>query len=394
MISNAYIVDFFEPGQVADAYNHYFQHFAFILNTTDELRLATQVKIRFNLPDGHGTTVMARVVSTLPDGGYGLQLSDNAPTLWLIEKSREYARRLERVRRKSAGKAVPGESVPAPPPAPQDAPPQDIVTTRPITPPEAAPAHRPLMVDHRAGPQTKPISPPKREKVVPATAAPSVPGPPEVDQLVPSDLELRQRVAELDAFIAATEGEPGQTLQASPPAPRRPSPPPVEEQEQPLSPPLEEDAAIAAPETPTAKVVPEDKAAERLKQISALSENQKKKLAISGGKDERAILMADPDTSLHLWVFKNPALTEAEVVEYAANPELAPDALNFLLQNRRWGTAPGVAHELVLNPRTPPEAIPNLLTVLPRATLESLANLPGVRHLVARQARRILMERS
>ena len=64
MMNRAYIVDFSEPGQVADAYDHYFSNFAFLLNTPDEIKLFTQIRIRFNFPDGNGTTVVARVGGT------------------------------------------------------------------------------------------------------------------------------------------------------------------------------------------------------------------------------------------------------------------------------------------------------------------------------------------
>jgi hypothetical protein len=393
MTSRAYIVDFSEPGQVADAYEHYFRNFAFLLNTSDEIKLFTQIKIRFNFPDGHGTTVVARVVSILPDNGYGLQLADTSVTHWVLEKAKEYAERVGRNRgggkEKQAAAKVPPEPTVA-----------DLTTRRIDPPPKglaATPGARTVVGEEEEpslttpGPSTKPVS----QKKVPVGTPPAQPeiavdGDPTGDELDPEpapsgpdEEELRRRVAELDRLVAEAGAKPGETLQAAPPVaaavPVNLADTKGAEQEDGKEP------------TPPAEPTPQPKLEEL---VAALSDKQKKKLAISGGEEERRLLMVGPDHSLHIWVLKNPGLTEAEVVDFAANPSLSPDALNFLLQNRRWGTAAAVADILVVNPNTPPEAIPNLLTVLPQAKLKQLAETPGVRHLVARQARRVLMERS
>lgn len=380
MSGKAYIIDFFEPGEVADAYTHYFKHYAWLLSTDDELRLNAQVRIRFNFPNGHGTTIVARVVSTMQAEGYGMQIPDNATTTWLLDTAKTYAEKMERVRGQRKATAAP-----APEPAPKpSAPVQE--TPQPAGIEEDRPATRPI---HSTPPiREVPAQPvPVAQEPTPRPAPKADPVSDMADAISPSEAELRKRVAELDEIVAQAGATKGETVQAAPPPASRP--PQVEK-----SPPV----AATAPEADVAPAAappePEEPQQDLAEQIAGLTDKQKKKLAISGGIDERRILMADEDTSLHLWVFKNPALTEAEVIDYASNPELAPDALNFLLQNRRWGTTPGVTYELVLNPSTPPEAIPNLLTVLPRKTLESLAERSGVRHLVARQAKRLLLERS
>ncbi len=78
MTSLAYIIDFTEPGQVADAYLHYLSKRNFPLATDTELALNAQVRVRFNFPDGHGITLMARVIARLSNDSYILQLPDNA----------------------------------------------------------------------------------------------------------------------------------------------------------------------------------------------------------------------------------------------------------------------------------------------------------------------------
>lgn len=384
MTSRAYIVDFTEPGQVANAYQHYFSNFAFLLNTSDDLKLFAQVKVRFNFPDGHGTTVVARVVSVLPDNGYGLQLADNSVTRWVIEKAREYFTTIERVRSNTREKVATAAAAPEPTP-------EDLTTRRIDLPrkevnrtPSARVDDSPEAVEDAsssADPQTKPVAlkkgpagtPPAQstDSDIPAISVEGEERSPGEEAQKSEEDVLRHRVAELDRLVAEAGAKPGDTLQAAP-----------------------AHISVSAGEPPSEAPSETDASAQLKEQIAALSDKQKKKLAISGGEQERRLLMVETDRSLHLWVFKNPGLTEAEVVDFAANPELSPDALNFLLQNRRWGTSTAVANQLVANPNTPPEAIPNLLTVLPQAKLKELAEASGVRHLVARQARRVLMERS
>jgi hypothetical protein len=392
MTSRAYIVDFTEPGQVADAYDHYFSNFAFLLNTSDEIKLFTQIKIRFNFPDGHGTTVVARVVSILPDNGYGLQLAETSVTQWVLEKAKKYADQMERVR--GSGKEIRSAAE-----APVEPTPADLTTRRIDPPPKglvATPGARSATSDKEdpevatPGPRTKPVTRKKSPVATPAAQAKIAEDPdPTGDELDPipepsgpNDEELRRRVAELDRLVAEAGAKPGETLQAAPPVAAA----------VPVTLADTQGAEEGSSEhTPPAEPTPQPELKDL---VSNLSDKQKKKLAISGGEDERRLLMGEPDHSLHLWVLKNPGLTEPEVVDFATNPNLTPDALNFLLQNRRWGTSAAVADKLVANPITPPEAIPNLLTVLPQEKLKVLAEAPGVRHLVARQARRVLMERS
>jgi len=227
-----------------------------------------------------------------------------------------------------------------------------------------------------SGPATRPVRKVATAKDGQQTqAAPTVEGAPEPDVAAAAKAELARRVAQLDRWVAQQmESAPaGATVQAAPPGQ------------------VVDESTGEVIQRPTQEQIDE---ANRVQMIRELSETQKKKLAISGGEEERRVLMGDPMVELQIWVLKNPDLTEVEVVDYSQKTDLAEDALNFLLQNRRWATCAPVARNLALHSGPPPEAIPPLLTVLPVGDLKALAATPGIRHLVARQARRILMERS
>jgi len=371
MGARAYIVEFTEPKQVADALTHYFSKAAFVLQTSDELKLSEQIRVRFNFPDGNGTALFARVVSVTPGQGYGLQLPKGDGLDWILRKAKEYADRLGRVA-KAGKKTARSRSVPS----------DENVTRRVDSQELDGGAGMPP-----SGPTTKPISnvptappPVPTSRSVDTNTAEGIEVPPPPPAPGPAEQELARRVAQLDQWLVQQQAETlsTSTVQAAPP----PSPPP--KPEEPSSSPAD------APPVDTREQPP----ASITETIAAMGPNQKKKLAISGTEEERRVLVADKDRSVHIWVLKNPALTEDEVVDFAKEETLSTEALMFLIQNRRWGTSPRVALSLALNPLTPPEAIPNLLLVLSEETLKKLVSTAGIRHLVARQARRILMERS
>ncbi len=317
MTSLAYIIDFTEPGQVADAYLHYLSKRNFPLATDTELALNAQVRVRFNFPDGHGITLMARVIARLSNDSYNLQLPDNASTDWLLDRAREMAERVGRVRgkrRKTSPeeKAVPPqktaapkvEPTPAPEPKAEPAAERDPDTvTRRIEPPAAGKGG----AEGAPGPSTRPIRQKGSGEVPPPQVAQAQekaaqeasetrkePSPPlpmvdvVADAAIPSEEELRRRVAELDELVRTSGLPPG----TAPPTPIGSMPVAREE--------LLEDT----------RDLPADPSLDE--RIAKLSANQKKKLAISGGPEERAVLLREKDTSFHIWVLMYPVLTYDE----------------------------------------------------------------------------------
>jgi hypothetical protein len=348
MTMRTYIVEFHEPGEVADAYQFYIVHRGFLLNTEDALKLSERVKVRFDFLDGSGITLICKVVSELKGQGYGVQLPGGEELDWLLAKSKTYADQVKRTRRRLAQEA-------------QDAPPGET----------AAPA-----ADSAARPESRPPPRSSAEGIEDTKTRPL------------QHSEIKSVGPSLSRSEAKTGAHPTSPVDG---APRRPT----------------SEMRPAGPSTKdgirTGKSEPAPEADDELQRIRemareqkilSLPPNQKKKLAISGVKAERLVLAKDPDRALHIWLLKNPEIEEDEVEVLSRLETLSSEALNFLFGNRRWGTVAAIALNLALNPQTPPEAIPNLLTVLPTEKLKQLVNMPGIRHLVSRQARRILMERS
>ena len=128
--------------------------------------------------------------------------------------------------------------------------------------------------------------------------------------------------------------------------------------------------------------------------LSQMSTDQKKRLAVSGGPAIRKGIMADPDDSLQTWVLRNPKLTEQEVIRYVRTVPLTDEAVRFLLVNPRWSFSPRIAKLLTLIPNVPPEALPNLLTVLPTDSLTELGQRRSIPDCVRSAVHQALLERS
>jgi hypothetical protein len=153
-------------------------------------------------------------------------------------------------------------------------------------------------------------------------------------------------------------------------------------------------AAGGSPEAPSAGDNGGEAALRKLAaKIAAMTSAQKKQVAISGGPRERGILIQDPDPAIQIWVLKNPDLTEAEVRRISRMTTLSADALEFLLNSRKWATLPSVALNLLLHPNTPLPAQERLLTVLPTKVLMALSQKPGVAKAIADRAKEIMLER-
>lgn len=436
MAVRAYIIDFFEPGEVADAYHQFLSKGEMFLSTGDPLEIGERVRVRFNLPDGHGVVLRAKVIREFPDAGFALLLPDTDDTVWLLDKAKAQAEKLEKAgearRKKARQKDKKKAAPPTPPPRPMPPPEPPDTTPPPKTPPPTTPkaGRRPDQVTDatvtqplatmrpKAPVPLKPTSATFEEEDSQPAASPlsgddSGKSLQEVaESLAPSHDDLLLSVSKLDAWLSdqMLKGGGTSTIPVSPPTT---GPPPKEHANTipiPAAPDLKPgeaqdaesavhrlDSALASLSTQETVMIPveeQPKLDPFEARIRRLSTQQKKKLAISGLPEERRRLMTDDDRSLQIWVMKNPELTEEEVLQYSKMTSLSQEALGFLLQSRKWATTPKIALSLALNEITPPEAIPKLLTVLPSEVLSKLVKKAGVRHLVSRQARRLLMERA
>ena len=77
------------------------------------------------------------------------------------------------------------------------------------------------------------------------------------------------------------------------------------------------------------------------------------KAAMKGSKEERAILIRDPNKLVSASVLSSPKLSEAEVESFAKMANVSEEVLRIIGINRAWIKNYGVISALAKNPKTP-----------------------------------------
>jgi hypothetical protein len=141
---------------------------------------------------------------------------------------------------------------------------------------------------------------------------------------------------------------------------------------------------------PLPEVPPEDEVPETsdVKVLSALSIMQRMKLATRGTREQRAVLVRDPNRLVSASVLSSPKLTESEVEQFAKMANVAEDVLRVIGTNRAWTKNYGVIAGLVRNPKTPVAISMHLLQRISDKDVKLLAlnrNIPEPLRIAARK---------
>jgi hypothetical protein len=97
----------------------------------------------------------------------------------------------------------------------------------------------------------------------------------------------------------------------------------------------------------------EKKALTALQEINALSISERIKLALTGTKTQRMILIKDPNKMVSLAVLESPKLGVDEVSLLAKNKSIAGELIARIARRREWTKNYSIVLELVQNPKTP-----------------------------------------
>lgn len=141
----------------------------------------------------------------------------------------------------------------------------------------------------------------------------------------------------------------------------------------------------AAPAT-DGEVEESDDAATR--RVAMLGVMEKMKLAMKGTREQRAVLIRDPNRIVAAAVLSSPKLTETEVEGFSRMANVAEDVLRVIGTNRSWTKNYGVVAGLVRNPKTPLAISLNLLQRVNDRDVKMLAidrNVPEPLRIAARK---------
>jgi hypothetical protein len=87
--------------------------------------------------------------------------------------------------------------------------------------------------------------------------------------------------------------------------------------------------------------------------LSLMGVAERMKAAMKGSKEERAVLIRDPNKLVSVSVLSSPKLTESEVENFAKMGNVSEEVLRIIGMSRAWTKNYGVVAALTRNPKTP-----------------------------------------
>ena len=189
--------------------------------------------------------------------------------------------------------------------------------------------------------------------------------------------------SEMREFFAARGIEPAGTPADDSDAPivdRGPEP-------EPIAPDRPQEAEAAAAETASTEA--EEKRKESVTQkIASLSVAQRMGLAMKGSREERSILIRDPNKLVSTSVLSSPKITESEIESIARMTNVSEEILRIVGSNRAWVKNYNVVLALVRNPKAPVAMAMNFLSRLNDKDLRQLSTNRNVAEILRVTARK------
>jgi predicted component of type VI protein secretion system len=125
-----------------------------------------------------------------------------------------------------------------------------------------------------------------------------------------------------------------------------------------------------------------------VQKIAAMNVAQRMALAMKGSREERAVLVRDPNKIVGVSVLSSPKMTESEIESIAKMANVSDEILRMIGFSRAWTKNYGVVHALIRNPKTPVAMSMNFLQRLNDKDLKVLStnrNIPEVLRVTARK---------
>ena len=140
--------------------------------------------------------------------------------------------------------------------------------------------------------------------------------------------------------------------------------------------------------SPVVESVPDEDEGSAMQRIARLNVAQRIALAMKGSREERAILIRDPNKIVAVAVLSSPKMTETEIESIAKMASVSDEILRIIANTRQWMKRYTVMAALARNPKTPVAVSMNLLPRLTDKDLRAISadrNVPEVLRITARQ---------
>jgi hypothetical protein len=129
----------------------------------------------------------------------------------------------------------------------------------------------------------------------------------------------------------------------------------------------------------------------KYQQILVLGVSEKIKMALTGDKEWRTLLLRDSNKLVSSAVLKNPRITEGEVLAVAKSKASNDDMIRIILLNREWLKSYEMKKTLMRHPRTPLAKALRFMSILTEKDLKVVVKSKDISAVLVNNARRILM---
>jgi len=127
--------------------------------------------------------------------------------------------------------------------------------------------------------------------------------------------------------------------------------------------------------------------------LQSMSVMEKIKLARTGGKEARSLLIRDKNKVVSSSVIASPKITDTEIVGFAQNKSTGEEILRLIARNREWTKNYQIKLGLATNPKTPLPTALKFVNYLQDRDLRFLMKSKDVPSPVTVQARRLLQKK-
>jgi hypothetical protein len=137
----------------------------------------------------------------------------------------------------------------------------------------------------------------------------------------------------------------------------------------------------------------EKKAKSRFQEIQDMPVPDKIKLAMTGDKEARSILLKDSNKQVQEAVLDSPRISDMEIVAVANSRSVPDEILRKIAVNRQWMKNYQVRLGLANNPKTPLPIGLKIIGTLMVADLKRLSKNKGVSSVLSAAAQRFIMRK-
>ena len=168
---------------------------------------------------------------------------------------------------------------------------------------------------------------------------------------------------------------------------------PTPEPEPAAAPQPEANAEDEEAESPVEEEI-EEESRSKYQQLQDMPVADKIKMALTGDKEWRTLLIRESNKQVNTAVLKNPRISEGEVLAVAKNRSADDELIRIILLNRDWIKLYEMKKALAVHPRTPLQKAIRYMTFLSEKDIRELAKSRDVGQAIVNNAKRMLMAKT